>query len=196
MISCSQETILQKYSLNKNKKIILYFSSGYQRGYRKTGIYYDELVWDNLLKNFANNEEFIIILKPHPRENIKIYEDKLKEFGCSNFKIIQGHLMELILISDVIISTFSTTIIDSMCFQKLIIRIIFDDAEIKLPFNDFNVVNSVKLEKLPSKIFELLKDTKIQNHIYKSQKLFLKKYYNIPSNNPKKIFNDLLHEIN
>ena len=62
------------------------------------------------------------------KENdITIYEEILASFSPSNAKIIQGNLYELIYLSSLIVSVFSSTMLDALCFDKPVIRVKFEN---------------------------------------------------------------------
>ena len=139
--------LLEKYGIGKNKTIILFTTTKLQEGYEITKKHnYDSRIWNYLLENFGNNDSFFLLLKPHPKEFTTVYDEILKKNKSPlNAKIIQGSLQELIYVSSVIISTYSTTIIDSLCFKKPVINVEFD--EIKFPIILGNAVKTTKLSR-------------------------------------------------
>ena len=121
-----------KHAINKNQKIILFTTGRMQRKYQATqGNYdYDEKIWKYLLDNFGGNDDYFLILKPHPTEyDIELYQEILNNSSFDNAKIIQDDLFELISISSILVSVFSTTMIDALCFQKNSIQVIFDNVK-------------------------------------------------------------------
>lgn len=107
-----------------------------------------------------------------------------------NAKIIQGSLQELIYISSVIISTYSTTIIDSLCFKKPVINVEFD--EIKFPIILGNAVKTTKLDDLKKNILEIINNNTVKNELLQNSSEFIKMLYNIPEENPKKLLQNLV----
>jgi len=125
--------------------------------YSYSGYAYDSDVWKYLLKNFLNNDEFIIILKPHPHENISEYEQILKESFSKNAFIIQDNLHELISISDVIVSNHSTVILDALSMKKPTLEL--EWFNINENFSQYTpLVESVKIENLKDKIYSIIKN--------------------------------------
>ena len=91
-------------------------------------------------------------MKPHPAESTTIYDTILKKFKSSNAKIIQGSLIELLSICTVSVCIVSTAIMDSLCIQKPVIQVIFNEVNFQIPYDDYDVALSVKLEKLDKSI--------------------------------------------
>ena len=92
----SKIKLKEKYLLDVNKKIILFCTSRYiTKNYD-----YDILVLKKLLDEFNNNDNILVIIKPHPSENLQTYRIFLKN-DVSNFKLIQGNILELIMMSDI-----------------------------------------------------------------------------------------------
>ena len=143
---------------------------------------HDVRIWEHLLRNFSNKNDFFIILKPHPQEkNIDIYKKFLNENKSKNFKIIQGNILELIHISSLVVSVFSSTMLDSLCFKKPVIRVKFEDEN---PiFDRTDAVLKTNLESLSSNILEILENEETKNNLLKKGKEFVFAHYGIPEEN-------------
>ncbi len=178
-----------KFNIDSSKKIILFTTTEFQSIYSYSGYVYDTVVWKYLLKIFLNNDDFIIILKPHPHENLSEYEQILKESTSKNSFIIQDNLQELLSISDLIISNHSTVILDAVAMKKPTLELEWDDVDEN--FHQYSsLIESVKIENLKDKIFSILK-----NYQY-DEKLWLQTmnyFFNIPFDESylKKIINDI-----
>jgi CDP-glycerol glycerophosphotransferase (TagB/SpsB family) len=184
----------QKYKINKSKKIILYLSSGYQRDFRKNyTFHYDEISWRQILEKFGNKEDFSIILKPHPRENSFVYQKIMDEYNLKNVKIIQGNLHEILFISDIIICTLSTTIIDAFCIKKPVIQLKFPRTNFEYPYSDSCVLIST-IDSLEESVYRIIKEKSLIKNMEKNSSLFIKNYYNIPEENPQSILKKLLEK--
>ena len=122
-----------------------------QNFYKMYGLLdYDEQVWRYLLKNFASKDDYYIILKPHPDENIEIYKKILESYPNSNAQIIDGDLFELIHLSSLVLSIISTVIIDALSLKKHVIKIDFGFSN---PiYDDTNSIVKSRLEDLDQKI--------------------------------------------
>ena len=92
-------------------------------------------------------------------------------------------------LSDIIISVFSTTMIDALCFQKPVIKVKFGNE--KNPLFDTNdvIVNSnlISLSKNINSIFSNSNE-KIKNNLFE----FIKDQYSLPENNPSNILQYIL----
>ncbi|MEX1053805.1 MAG: hypothetical protein WEC35_05330 [Nitrosopumilaceae archaeon] len=191
--SLKSSDLEKKYDL-PNKKIILFTSSKIQRYYKYYGkINYDEQVWRYLLDNFANDNDFFVILKPHPDENVSIYEQIMNEYKMPNARIIQGELFELIYASSVIISIISTTIIDAICLRKPVIRVKFRNSEPPIPYDKYGVVLSSELDNLSQSVRMLLNDDETRKNIIKNGLKFIKEQYNVPEEDPELILERILN---
>jgi hypothetical protein len=183
-----QLQLRKKYSIGKNKKIILFATGKFQEYYGELN--YDVQVWNYLLENFSDSKTYEIILKPHPQENTLVYQNLLQKKGNTNARIINGEIFELIYISDLIISIFSSFMEDSLCFNKPVIRVKFNDEKLTIPYDDYNVLLSSSLENLKSNIHKLFEDDSFRNELIKNLDSFTKHLYNIPE--PKIDFTNLL----
>ncbi len=186
-----QLQLREKYSIGKNKKVILFATGKLQEYYNIHGkINYDTQIWNYLLENFSDSKTYEIILKPHPNENTLVYQKLLQKNRNTNARIIDGEIFELIYTSDLIISIFSTFMEDALCFNKPVIRVKFNDEKPVIPYDDYNVLLSSSLENLKSNINKLFDDDSFRNKLFKNLDLFTKLLYNIPE--PKIDFTDLL----
>lgn len=179
------ENLRRKYNLPENKKIILFTSAQFQKYYSVGGQRdYDEQILKSLLNGFANNEDYHIVLKPHPVEKyLESYEKMIKEFNCTNFEIKQGNLFELLHVADTVVSFFSTSLIDSVLLQKPTIRVIFQGTEVTSLFTEYGIFLESSLESLPNNITRLLNDKSLQENLMKNRTKFIHDQYNIPNPN-------------
>jgi hypothetical protein len=178
-----------KFNIDPSKKIILFTTTEFQSMYSYSGYAYDSDVWKYLLKNFSSEDNFIIILKPHPHENISEYQQILKESHSKNAFIIQDNLHELLSISDVVVSNYSTVILDALSMKKPTLQLEWNDIDENF-YQYTPLVKSVKIENLKDKIYFTL-----ENYNY-DDKLWLQTmndFFNIPFDESylKKIINDI-----
>ena len=189
----SKKELHLKYKIKNNQKIILFATAKLQEYYSAQGKYnYDTQVWRHLLEHFAGSNEFIILLKPHPQENTEIYEKILQESKVKNAQIIQGDLYELIYISSVVISIFSTFMLDSIVLKKPVIRVEFDKIGHTIPYDEYGVLISTDLKNLSKAIHEVLYDEKVRSTLLENRNFFIKDQYNIPEANPELILKRIL----
>lgn len=185
----------EKFGVPKNKKIILFTTGKLQSFYKIEGIRaYDELVLRKLLESYGNNNEYYIIVKPHPaNEPTHIYQKIIDSYHCSNFSIKQGNLFEMLQISNLLISIESTTLLDSILMGKPTFAITFDGKSSSDYYEKNNVLILSDLKSLPEKINESLNNRKYQEELIKNQKDFIKENYDYPNYNYKKILSDILN---
>jgi hypothetical protein len=189
----ASKSIRKKHNINESQQVILFATGMLQEYYTAQGKYdYDTRVWRHILENFGNNNEFVIILKPHPNENTSVYEKILKEFACNNARIIQGDLFELIYMSSVVVSVLSSIMVDSLCFKKPVIRVKFDNEEPVIPYDKFGVVLSSELEELSQNIRKILSDSETRNRLLKNSEQFIKDQYNVPEDKPEFVLQQTL----
>jgi UDP-N-acetylglucosamine 2-epimerase len=183
----------QKYNIQKHQKVILFTTAYLQEYYETFGkYYYDTQILSHLIQNFSNNDDFFIIIKPHPSENSDLYEKMILENNLSNFKVIQDNLFELIHISDVVISVYSNSMTDALCFKKPVIRVTFDSVEHIIPYDEYNVILSCDLANLTKSIKNILSNDDVKNNLSKNRNNFLRDLYNIPEQNSKSILDEIL----
>ena len=189
------EKLFLKHGINKNQKIILFTTGRMQRKYQATqGNYdYDEKIWEYLLENFGGNDDYFLFLKPHPTEyDVKIYEEILKKSTFSNAKVIQDDLFELISISSIIVSVFSTTMIDALCFNKNSIQVIFDNIKWPILKDKSDVISVSELYDLSKTIVDILEDKNLRNLLSKNRINFIKNHYNLPETDPLGVLSDII----
>ena len=56
---------------------------------------YDEQVWQKLLEKFGSNNEYYLILKPHPDENIDAYKKILSKYNVENINKLGINFFDL-----------------------------------------------------------------------------------------------------
>jgi len=174
-----------KFQIPQNKKILLFTTGKSQSFYKDLGgkLNYDEQVLEKLLDEYNNNDFFYVIIKPHPDENIEVYEKIINKYNSHNFKIIQDDLFQLVLISDVIISIFSTTLMDSISLGKMTIRVKFPGSTIPIPYDDYQVLFSSDLASLSKSIKRILTDEILRKKLNENREMFLKYIYGLPNEN-------------
>ena len=179
------ENLRRKYNVPENKKVILFTSAQFQKYYSVGGQRdYDEQILKSLLQGFANDEGYHIILKPHPVEKyLQSYEEMIKEFNCTNFEIKQGNLFELLHIADVVVSFFSTSLIDSVFLKRPTIRVVFQGTEVASLFTEYGIFFESSLDSLTDNAIKLLNDELLRENLMKNRERFVHDQYNIPNPN-------------
>jgi len=177
-----QKSILDKYNILANQKIILFTSTKWQKDLLGKDL--DPMIWDKLLKLYSNKDEYFIILKPHPGEKINTYENILSNYDCDNAIIIQDSLVELLYISDVVVSNYSSVIIDACCLNKPIVEIIWDtiSENSTLNYHKIGITIPSKIEHIKFNIENILEKKSSTSEYFQKQIIFLKEQYGIPIN--------------
>jgi surface carbohydrate biosynthesis protein len=190
-----QNVLRTKFNFSNEKKIILFTTSKLQRGYisdEKRA--YDEFVLEELLNLYSNNPNYIIILKPHPvKEPTYVYEKIIKKYNAKNCFIKTENILELIQLSDLLISVESSTIIDAIALEKMVIEITFDGSSWMDPKIAKNILILSELKNLKINIEKILHDKKLQNIFNNEQKLFLLDHYNFPNTQIDEILNNVIN---
>ncbi len=185
-------TSLKKFSIEDSENVILFTTGKLQRAYPEVGKYdYDEKIAERLIEKFGNNEKYKIIIKPHPTEdNIQIYEELIKKNHINNIIISQNSIFELISLSSLVISVFSTTMYDALCFEKPVIRIKFSENNQQV-IDLSKVIITTTLEEMPDEIINLLRSFDHKTFSKKSKAL-MKEQFGLPEEDPEKILKSLI----
>lgn len=161
-----KKDIYKKYPEFKNKKVVYYVPTF--RPYDAKGL-------DNIMK-YYNPEDFILIVRGHPNQELKI--DKTKVYECSEFKST-----ELLSISDYVITDYSSICLEAAILNKKVLFYTYD-YEKYLEYNGINLdANKVIPTCSSSKIKDLLEIIKKDKYDMKAYQDFRKKYL------PKKLGN-------
>ena len=189
-----KKSLNKKYNIKSDQKVIL-FTTQYLQKFHTThgGFDYDVQILKELINNFGNNDKFKIIVKPHPSENIDIYKTLIDKNNMKNFDIIEENLFELITISDLVLSIYSYSMMDAVCFRKPVIRVIFDNFEPKIPYDEFNVISKCHLKELSNEIKKILFTKQSAYENINGYEIFMKEQYDIPENNPEALLNKILN---
>ena len=103
--------------------------------------------------------------------------------------LLNENLFELINLSSIVISVFSTTMLDSLCFKKNIIRVSVG-KEFNPIFDDSGVVLVSDLQNLYSNIMKIVSNSHSVSKVAISN--FVKKHYGIPEQNSEILIKGLL----
>src|SRR5207245_1551796 len=176
--------IKEKYKIPKDKRIILFTTGRFQRyhhGFETRN--HDEKILEKLLEEFGNNNNYFVILKPHPTEGyVKYYKSLISQHKATNFVIIQSDLFELLYMADVVVCYFSTILLDSIALGKFAIEVDFGESITTIPFKEYNVILNSNLNSLKENIGKLLYDNSLKQALTKNMASFIKEHFNIPNN--------------
>ena len=172
---------------SKNNKTVLLALPGIEGGDQKRHI----AILQSLL-DIALRKKMSLIVKPHPRDDPRAYERVIEEFGRDVGSVASDGIIELILSSGILVSTFSTTIMDAMCLGTLAIQVKEEDANYPSPYDGFDATLVTPLEGLEDAINKLQSDSSLQAKLRANGLRFVKQYYNIPIQDPKSVLESIL----
>ena len=187
-------TSLKKLNLKQNKKYILFAPPAARIKESGSNDNYNVIILKKLLESFQNQDDIVILMKPHPSENFTIYENIIQQYPNTLARILQTSIFEAILISSLMITTFSTTIIDALSLKKPVIQVKIQDVAVDTPFDKFNAIYSTSLEQMPASIKKLLDTNDITSSLLTNASKFIKEYYNIPISNPKANLEKIIYD--
>ena len=193
--SFNRAKILEKFGISPDQQIILFTSGKLQQKYLAHGKYdYDEQIWKYLVNQFGNDKKFFLILKPHPQEkDTGVYENILESDSCTNAVITHDSIYDLICLSDVVLSVFSTTMLDALCFQKPVIRVKFGNEKHHI-FDNTNAIITSTLDFLSKHIDMILNNKNKIETINNDIQEFIKEQYGIPENQPELVLKEILND--
>lgn len=172
--------ILKNLGLDPSKKIILVATSLFQKYHGSED--YDVLMVKTLADKFGNNQNFQIILKPHPRENIKIYRQIINEKNLSNFQILQNPIQQLLVVCDMLVTVMTTAVLEAMVLKKPVLLVKVSE---NIDFDYLSTVKSgaaieAKLDNLENKISKVIEDHELVSNMNKNAAKLVKYHFNFP----------------
>lgn len=173
ILSLDKNHLRKKFLLDLNKKILLFTTSRYTF----KNFNYDIQVLKKLINEFKYNDEIIFLIKPHPSENLQIYENFLNS-NTKNFKLIQGNILELIMLSDGVVSNTSTAIVDAITLKKPVIELKWKNW-IDL-FGESNIVLFSELDEMKENIQKILNDNYLNDELLSRYSKYVNDHYNLP----------------
>ena len=151
-----QNEIIKKYNLKQVKKIILLVTS-HQEDYMR------KLVFSSVVNAIKKHPEYTLIIKLHPLEEIRFYQDILVNFKDYHPLILKDvDLHELIIASDLIIGRDTGALIEAILLRKIVISLSYQSNLDFFNIKEFNVALTVyQPEKLEGVIENVLVDNNI-----------------------------------
>lgn len=178
------EEVYRKYPFIKGKNVIL-FAPTY-RGTQFRDAHYDISKLDlEKIYNELSNQNYIFIFKWHPfltnniRLQIESGYDEYKKYTDFYYDLsTEGDINDLLLVTDILITDYSSVIFDYFFTNKPIIYFTYDldeyanDRGMYFPFEDYVYGNVAKTNE------EVLKSIKEQNLEQEKRKKFKQKFLN------------------
>lgn len=163
--------IRKKLGLKEDEKILLFMSQTHHIPEKK---YQTEILKG--LKNILKDNGYKLVVKFHPSENKRMYEDifEKEELDKIIFLKNQYPLYELLTIGDVIASPYSTTLLEAMAFEIPCFQLNF--GKLPLP-SDYSIEHGCKYVddsvKFPNIITEYLENETKRKKLIARQNLFV-----------------------
>ena len=145
---------------------------------------YNTQIWRTMLEYAQRPNTPTVLLKPHPNDDISFYSNIQSDYEKDNACIVQGDLLELIYISSITVSTYSTAVLDALAMRKPVIQVTFDNTDTHMPTDEYNATLKTPIPSLTDTVDSLLKNDSQKRSLADNAKSFIKDYYNIPENNP------------
>lgn len=152
---------INKYRLDPDKQTLLMI----------TGPQLDSVRFETLIKNILENQNFQIILKPHPWEMGKRkygtyleLEEKYKSLKVYTSR--DNNLYELISNADGIVSSLSTVVLESILFNKPVF--VFNFLKSNRSYDYFNILGNY-IQTDPNRLTDVIKNhyiSKLHEKIY------------------------------
>lgn len=179
--SLTQSNLLKKYSL-PNKKIILVPLS-FRFTYVKNSP--DRVFLNFLFEKFKNNDNTIILVRPHPGDN---FDQKLLEklYPAKNFKISKATLVEDLILCDVVLALpISTITTEAVLFKKPVILANMTTQNSNSEFDkvyheliNYKVASLVNLDEIALTIDSIKKENLEPVETSENRNNFLKLFFN------------------
>ena len=186
--------LFTRFNIEKNKKIILLASTYFIKGFENVKNIANQVMLD-LFKIIKDNDDLVLIIKPHPILNSESQIRKIsKKFPKIYFAHPNENIVKLIVSCDVFINFGSTSNIDGILANKLVINPVYDNwtepnnllstGLILTPSNSSQLESNIKIV-LNSESFK----AHLQNNNEKKQAFIEKNIYKFDNNNFQRILN-------
>lgn len=151
---------------------------------------------DSVLTAVGAEKDFFIIIKPHPGETLKYYRNfqTMVRTKYKNIIFIKDiDMVALLNVSDVIVSWYSSTVVEAMFLKKLAIIFDYTTNRSLVPYEEYGAALKVKnREGMKEAILNIVNDGDLRKKMFHAQEKFLTEYCYINSNATDKISKDLL----
>lgn len=181
--SNNQNDLLQKFKLPDVKIVLFPLTFRFDLSTENK----EKFLLDKIFEQLKDNKDILFLIRARPGDTTT--ESKFNEFyPDTNFKLSKGSLSEDILISDIVVTTYSSVGVDSVFFEK---PIIFVDISQTNPFSEiqkFMVEHDMAFSCVPQDLVKVIstidkgKLWKIQESSKRYQ--FMEIMFNYPTNIP------------
>ncbi len=170
------EEVRKNYNIPEDKKIILLTTQAMVEHGHWTEKQ-RELFAKSIIDVFSNMPELHLLIKHHPMEPIDVYRKIVKDSPDNVTLCENANLYELINSCEILITLLSTTALEAMIFNRVVIIVnLFGDPS-SLPYGKSGAAIEVEdIKELPSAISNGLKDKRLQNELAINREKFLLKH--------------------
>lgn len=171
--SYDSEKIFNQYKIPKNKKIILLTTQAMV----EHGLWTEkqrEIFAKSIINAFRELSDVQLLIKYHPWEPIDIYK-KIMTNAPDNVILCENtNLYELINACEILITLLSTTALEAMIFNKVVIIVnLFDDSSFIPYVESGSAIGVYKIEDLPSAIKKGLYDDEVKKSLEEYRENFI-----------------------
>ena len=180
-----KESLFKKFKLDPNKKLVVFTS---QPLLKEEG----EKTFYSILNAFKKLPDCQLIVKLHPAENFDLPRNIAKDVGVEKNVLIakDTNLHELLYCCDLVISAFSTTILDAFVLDKPVISLNFSKKPYPFPYDFIEsgaAIGVFDTEELLPTINKAFSDSNLLRRLKQNRKKFLTRYHKVDGKTSERI---------
>lgn len=179
----NKSDIFKKYCLDRTQKIILFMSVPYNEPTKLVDASFNKNEYvellGNICKSFNQLPNYSFIIKPHPNESSVILEEIMKQQLNNNIFLFnkEADPFELICISDLLITSHSTSGLEAVILDKPVITVNLTGRPDLVDYVNKGVAIGVYEEDtLCNAINNALYDEDIRSKLSDNRKIYIKDY--------------------
>ena len=191
----TQSNLREKYGIKNDQKIILFTPIVLEKEFEESTneLDYNLRIWEHLLNNFKNDPGFHILLKPHPGENDTLYKKFFEKYNCKNANIIFDNILEIISTSDIVVTMFSSIIVDTLSLNKFVLEINYPKINSPIEFGKMGKIVQSSIENITSNVKQIIEDSENNNSNSHASQKIVKEIYGIPESDPSTVLKNFLN---
>jgi len=187
-----KKEIISELGLDDGKRTVLFITSPFSSDNNiKT-------LMNEIFNEISSLDNIQLIIKVHPTENERLYEESAKRFKNLDFKVIKNkNMFELLYVSDIAITTYSTAGLEAMIMKKPLIVINLTGEDYPIDYSGDGAALRVE-EKgiLRTAITHLLEHYKLKINLLKNADRYLHKHlYKVDGKAAERIINIIENEV-
>lgn len=138
----------QKFRLDKDKYLI-FLATECLEEYGKVFGEKEKIIYlRNLKEALDKNKNYQLIIKLHPREDLSFYKTVLPKLGLKAIVVKDENLHDIINMSDILMTGFSTVVSDALIIEKPVVILNFLNRTEVIPFSKKGILVIKKKEEL------------------------------------------------